>query len=140
MDIAIHEALHQTVLKLLRPLVRVLLNHGVSQAAFAEMSRQAFVDEGFAHMARNANKPTASGVAALTGLSRKEVKRLNESDVGALSEAVQRRNRAIRVISGWVNDPNFLDAGEPATLKLDGDQCDFAELDRLLLVEYGSGD
>ncbi len=135
MDMAIHEALHQTVLKLLRPLVRVLLNHGVSHAAFAEMSRQAYVDEGFAHLARSANKPTASGVAALTGLSRKEVKRLNESDAGALSEAVQRRNRAIRVISGWVNDLEFLHEGEPATLKLEGDQTGFAEL-----VKRYSGD
>ncbi len=135
MDMAIHEALHQTVLKLLRPLVRVLLNHGVSHAAFSEMSRQAFVNEGFAHMARNAKRPTASGVAALTGLSRKEVKRLNESDVGALSEAVQRRNRAIRVISGWVNDPDFLRASKPATLKLEGEQAGFAEL-----VKRYSGD
>lgn len=135
MDMSVHEAFHQTVLKLLRPLVRVLLNHGVSHAAFAEMSRQAYVDEGYAHMARSGKRPTASGVAALTGLSRKEVRRLNESDAGALSEAALRRNRAIRVISGWVNDPAFLQGGKPARLKIEGEGAGFAEL-----VKRYSGD
>jgi hypothetical protein len=128
MDMQLHQALHQAVLKLLRPLVRVLLNHGVSHGAFAEVSRQAFVQEGFAHMARSGKRPTVSGVAALTGLSRKEVKRLNESDVDSLGAAARRRNRAVTVISGWVNDAEFLSAGEPARLPLDGDGPSFLGL------------
>ncbi len=135
MDMRIHQALHQTVLKLLRPLVRVLLGHGVSHGAFAEVSRQAFVEEGFAHMARSGKRPTVSGVAALTGLSRKEVKRINESDIDSLGDAAQRRNRAIRVISGWVNDPDFCSDGKPERLPLDAEKGGFAEL-----VKRYSGD
>jgi hypothetical protein len=130
MDMQVHQALHQAVLKLLRPLVRVLLNHGVSHGAFAELGRQAFVEEGFAHMARGGKRPTVSGVAALTGLSRKEVKRLNEADDDALAAAVQRRNRAIQVISGWVNDPEFQLADEPARLALEDAKGSFADLVR----------
>ncbi len=135
MDIGIHQALHQTLLRLLRPLVRVMLNHGISQGAFADISRQAFVEEGFTHMARAGKRPTVSGVAALTGLSRKEVKRLNESDVNALSAASQRRNRAIRVISGWMNDPAFQTSGQPAPLALEGEGMSFPEV-----VKRYSGD
>jgi len=135
MDMKLHQAYHQTVLKLLRPLVRVLLNHGVSHGAFAEISRQAYVEEGFDHMARSGKRPTVSGVSALTGLSRKEVKRLNESDVDSLSAAAQRRNRAMRVISGWTNDPEFLAGGRPARLSLEGEKGSFAEL-----VKRYSGD
>ena len=135
MDMTVHQTIHQTVLKLLRPLVRVLLNHGVSHGAFAELSRQAFVEEGFTHMARAGKRPTVSGVAALTGLSRKEVKRLNEADDGALSAAGQRRNRAIRVISGWMNDPEFRAGGEPVALPLEGGDPSFASL-----VKQYSGD
>lgn len=130
MDMAIHNALHATLLKLLRPLVRVMLSHGMSHGAFAELSRQAFVEEGFNHMARAGKRPTDSGVAALTGLSRKEVKRLNELDPEALSASSQRRNRAIRVISGWVNDPEFQSGGKPAELAMEGDGSSFAELVR----------
>ena len=135
MDMQVHQSLHQAVLKLLRPLVGVLLNHGVSHGAFAELGRQAFVEEGFAHMARGGNRPTVSGVAALTGLSRKEVKRLNEADDDALSAAVQRRNRAIQVLSGWVNDAEFQVAGKPSRLMLDGAKVTFADL-----VKRYSGD
>ena len=135
MDMRIHNALHETVLKLLRPLVRVLLNHGVSHGAFAELSRQAFVEEGFAHMARGGKRPTVSGVSALTGLSRKEVKRLNEADEDALSAAGQRRNRAIRVISGWMNDADFQVSGEPTTLPIEGETASFTDL-----VKRYSGD
>lgn len=134
MDIDIQQALHQTALKLLRPLVRVLINHGVSHGAFAELSRQAFVEEGFSHMARSGNRPTVSGVAALTGLSRKEVKRLNETE-DALGAAALRRSRAIRVISGWTNDPEFNVNGEPTSLPLEGIKASFAEL-----VKRYSGD
>ncbi len=135
MDMKIHDAIHASVLKLLRPLVRVLLNHGVSHSALAEISRRAYVEEGFAHMARGGKRPTVSGVAALTGLSRKEVKRLNETGVDTLNIAAQKRNRAIRVLGGWMNDPDFLVDGEPAELTLRGDSGSFAEL-----VKRYSGD
>ena len=135
MDMQIQKVLHQTVLRLLRPLARVLLNHGFSHGAFAEVSRQAFVEEGFAHMERAGKRPTVSGVSALTGLSRKEVKRLHESDSDSLNAAAQRRNRAIRVISGWTNDAEFLSDGKPTPLTLDGEQGSFAAL-----VKRYSGD
>lgn len=135
MDATVHQSLYQAALKLLRPLVRVLLNHGTSHGAFAELSRQAFVEEGFAHMERAGKRPTVSGVAALTGLSRKEVKRLNEADGDVLRAAEQRRNKAIRVISGWMNDPNFKTGSEPSKLPLEGIESSFAEL-----VKRYSGD
>lgn len=135
MKSALHKALDETVLKLLRPLVRVLLDHGMAHGAFAELARQAFVEEGFAHMQRQGQRPTVSGVAALTGLSRKEVKRLRDQDADAVNEPAQRYNRAIRVISGWVNDPQFSRDGEPEPLSLDGEGAGFAEL-----VKQYSGD
>jgi uncharacterized protein DUF6502 len=135
MDMTVHQTLHQTVLRLLQPLVRVLINHGVSQDVFAELSRQAYVEEGFAHMTSQGKRATASGVAALTGLSRKEVKRLKEADGDVLGAASQRRSRAIRVISGWMHDPDFLAGKEPAKLAIEGNGVSFTEL-----VKRYSGD
>lgn len=135
MESNLHTALCAMVLKLLRPLVRVLLNHGMAHDTFGELSRQVFVEEGFAHMARSGKRPTVSGVAALTGLNRKEVKRLNELDSDEASASSQRRNRAIRVISGWVNDTDFGEGGEPAVLPLEGEGASFHTL-----VKRYSGD
>jgi hypothetical protein len=60
----------------------------------------------------------------MTGLSRREVKRvkdlLGETAVQGFA-SVERINHATRVLSGWYQDPNFLDAhGRPRLLALDG--------------------
>lgn len=131
MEMSIHRALDKTALEILGPLVQVMLNHGMAHGAFAELVRQVFVEEGFSHLERTGQRATVSGVAALTGLSRKEVKRLREARAGDDNESRQRYNRAVRVISGWVNDPRFRDDnGAPAPLACDGPDSPFARLVR----------
>lgn len=48
-------------------------------------------------------------MSALTGLTRKEVKRLHELDGEDYVAGQERYNRAVRVISGWMNDRRFSD-------------------------------
>ena len=118
------------VLRILKPLVRILMRNGVAYGTLAEMVRKTYVDVGFEVMEESGRRPTVSGVSGLTGLTRKETKRLHELQAPDTAAAAQRYNRAIRVISGWVNDADFLDSdGEPIELPLDGDRS-FAELVR----------
>ena len=132
----LQQALGSAILRILRPLARVLLQHGMAYGTFAELARKAFVEEGFEHLERSGKRPTVSSVSALTGLTRKESKRLRESSPADDQETLQRYNRAIRVISGWVNDERFQDSkGDPATLPFDGPGASFAAL-----VRYYSGD
>ncbi len=132
----IQNTLSAAILRILRPLVRVLLNHGMSYGNFAELARKAFVEEGFDHVARSGKRPTISSAAALTGLTRKETKRLREAAEDGEVGSTQRYSRAIRVISGWVNDERFHDAdGEPAPLPFEGESGSFAAL-----VKAFSGD
>ncbi len=77
-----------------------------------------------------------SRISALTGLTRKEVRRLLELDTPDDTASQDRFNRGIRVISGWVNDRRFLGSdGKPSDLPVDGKPISFA----LLVKEY-SGD
>jgi hypothetical protein len=132
----LNQALSAAVLKLLRPLVRVLLRHGMAYGTFAELARKAYVEEGFAHVGATGKRPTISNVSALTGLTRKESKRLRELEVVDDESSSQRYNRAIRVISGWTGDPRFQTAsGEPAILPMEGEQGSFS-----ILVKEFSGD
>lgn len=136
MGSSIEQALVASVLRILRPLVRVLLSHGMAYGTFAEIARRAFVDEGVEHMRRNGRRPTTTGVAALTGLTRKETGRLRDAPPDDGGEAGQRYNRAVRVISGWVGDPEFTDrSGQPRELSLEGNSGSFREL-----VKKYSGD
>jgi AraC-like DNA-binding protein len=122
--------------QILRPLARILLRNGIACGSFEEMVRKAYVDEAFAQARRNNTKPTISSVSAETGLSRKEVKRLHETELGDSKNTEQRYNRAIRVISGWLNDPQFAYAeGNPRALSLDSSGSSFAKL-----VKQYSGD
>lgn len=131
-----NQALSAAVLRLLRPLVALLLRHGMAYGTFAELARKAYVDEGFAAAAASSTRPTVSAVSALTGLTRKETKRLRELVLVDDESSSQRYNRAIRVISGWVSNPRYLtDQGEPAVLPMDGSEGSFSSL----VKEY-SGD
>ena len=133
---SLHQVLSAAILQLLRPLARLLLAHGFSYGAFAELARQAFVLEGFEHATGSTKRPTISSVSALTGLTRKEVKRLRELPEEGGQPISERYNRAIRVISGWTNDPEFNDAdGQPSALPLEGPEASFAAL-----VKKYSGD
>ncbi|HMC15292.1 MAG TPA: DUF6502 family protein, partial [Albitalea sp.] len=128
-------ALRRALEQLMRPLCRLLLRHSVSFGAFEEMAKRVYVDVALKDFGIPGKKPTTSRVAVLSGLTRKEVQRiLTEADPDA-AEVADRYNRAARVLTGWVRDPEFLDRrGRPRALELDGD-AGFAAL-----VKRYSGD
>lgn len=115
---------------MLRPIVRVLLRHGLSHAEFSELARKCYVDVAFEDFRIEGKKQTSSRVAVLTGLSRKEVVRLQYTPADDESIATKgTQNRAIRVITGWTTDPEFCDKkGKPRALPMYGDEASFAAL------------
>ncbi len=124
------ETLRNSVRKILRALVRTLLRNGMSYGEFDQIARKCFVDVAFDDFAPARKKQTVSNVAILTGLNRKEVKKLHELDAGQDDGKSQQYNRAVRVIGGWINDPRFLRKdGNPRDLDYDGEGS-FSELVR----------
>jgi len=117
------------VFKVLLPLVRILLRQGVSHSEFSELARKAFVRVAFTDFEIEGRKQTVSRVAVITGLSRKEVLRLKTDDDQSISKVTKPINRAVRVINGWLNDPEFCaEGGAPRELPLHGEQGSFAAL------------
>jgi len=128
MNTRLQQRLTAAVIRLLRPLVRVLIRHEMSHAEFAELARRAYVKEAYSHFGIAGRKMTYSRVAVLTGLSRKEVVRLAKLD-DSEAPAASAPNRAARVIDGWLRDSEFqTDAGNPAVLPLQGETGSFAAL------------
>ena len=129
MTVPIQKALVDAVAKLFRPLARVLIRNGISYGTFAEVAKKAYVDIAFEEFQEPGKKQTISRVSVLTGLTRKETKRLHEQQTSDDTGASERYNRAIRVISGWLNDKRFLDVhGETKILPLNGNGSSFATL------------
>ena len=127
---SIQQSLTRAILLLLRPLVRILLRNGVAYGHFADLAKKVYTDVAFEEFSLPGKKQTASRVAILTGLTRKEVKRLSEMETPSSEVEEKRYHRAIRVISGWLNDPRYSDAqGKPHALPLDG-KASFSQLVR----------
>jgi len=129
-------AIYAAILRILRPLVRLLLRNGVPYGTFADLAKRVYVEVATEEFGIPGRKQTHSRVSVLTGLSRKEVLRVTRLPKPDDSEAADRYNRAARVISGWVRDPRYGTAeGKPAPLPLEEGASTFAGL----VKEY-SGD
>ena len=124
------QALFNAIAKLLRPLVRVLLRNGIPVAAFTDVAKHVYVDVAAQEFNVAGRKQTNSRVATITGLSRKEVKRIKEIEgIGDPIDIVERYHRAARVVSGWVHAKRFIDEkGRPLPLPFDGVKISFATL------------
>ncbi|MEJ8810222.1 DUF6502 family protein [Variovorax ureilyticus] len=117
-----HQALEGAVTNVLRALFRVLLRQSMSYSAFDELARRTYVEVAMRDFAIEGKKSTISRVSILSGLTRKEVRRLLSLPEGdPVENGGDRYNRAARVLTGWVRDPDFLDpAGSPRVLPMDG--------------------
>ena len=136
MNERILKPLSAAVLRLFRPLVRVLLRNGVSYRTFADFAKWVYVDVATKEFGIEGRKQSTSRVSVITGLSRKEVKRMRELPRPDDTASVERYNRAARVIAAWRRERNFQDAeGNAAPLLLEGTGATFSEL-----VKRFSGD
>jgi hypothetical protein len=126
------KAISSAIIKLMRPLVRILLRNGIPFRTFAELAKRVYVSVASDEFAIEGRKPSVSRVSVITGLSRKEISRVKEEPDHEEDISAQRYNRAARVISGWISDPRFQNSsGEPEELAVEGSGSSFAELVRL---------
>lgn len=125
-------AVTAAVLRLLRPLCRLLLRNHVAFAAFEELAKKVYVQVAMEDFGIPGKKPTLSRASVLTGLTRKDVQRLSSAEAGADKRgADEGYNRAARVLTGWLRDAEFHDeSGQPALLPVSDGEVSFAALVR----------
>jgi len=116
---------------LLRPLVRILLQHGIPCDVLSAVARQVYVHVAAEEFVLPGKKQTTSRISILTGLTRKEVRRIMTTAEVEDPEATDRYNRAARVITGWLRDKEFHDkGGDPLVLPVEGKHASFEALVR----------
>jgi hypothetical protein len=113
--------------ELLRELAFILISRGISLKGFSELSRSAFV-QAAAGLSRLQNgRVNYSRVAATTGLSRADVKRLLEDRrTGAL--VANQQTAVERVLNGWRHDTRFSRNGKARYLRIVGSTTSFNSL------------
>ncbi len=108
--------------KLLRPLIRILLRHGVTYAEFSEVAKTVFVTIAGQEFRVPGKKMSKARIAIVTGLTRKEVQRLASVAQEERFQLKTNLNRISRVLSGWHTDPEFTGPyGMPLELRYDSD-------------------
>ena len=117
--------------QLMRPLVRILVRHGVSFREFSEAVKTVYVDVGSKDFTLHGKKQTHSRIAIITGLTRKEVARVAENLRRGNHDTRTHADRVSSVLNGWYQDPDFNGPyGIPRELTFDKEHSNFVELVR----------
>ncbi len=125
------KTLTAAVIRILRPLVRILLRNGMTFAAFSDIAKWVYVDTAAREFGLNDRKQSISRISVITGLSRKEVKRVREEASPQDTSSADRYNRAARVIAAWRRERDYIDEdSNPLILPITGDGPSFAGLVR----------
>lgn len=125
--------------KLMRPLIRILLRHGVTYAELSEVVKTVYVSIAAHEFRVPGKKMSKARIAIVTGLTRKEVQRISEAKYSDVSGPRTNLSRIGRVLSGWHTDPDFTGPyGMPLELRYDSDVPADATFTRL--VQRYSGD
>jgi len=118
--------------RLLRPLIRILLRHGVTYGEFSEVVKTSFVTIAAKEFRVPGKKMSKARIAIVTGLTRKEVQRLSSVTQKDRFTIRTNLNRITRVLSGWHTDPDFIGPyGMPLEVRYDSEvpnDCTFVRL------------
>jgi len=135
MNSTLQNRLIQCISSCLRPLVRIMLRSGIGYRQFAELAKLAFVQEASGEKGSRGRQTNLSRVAIRTGISRKEVARLQSQIEGHSGASSTARGvdfhsvHAARVLQLWHSDPRFIDSdGSPRKLPFADDGIDFSSI------------
>ncbi len=121
--------LNSTFFLLLRPLARLFLRYGRGYREYSELSKTAFVSVASEDYGVHGRPTNVSRIAAMTGLTRKEISRIRGRLERGEGAVIERQTPVREVIDAWRSNDEFLDAaGEPAVLPLDGEEGSFRSL------------
>jgi len=131
-----------TALRLaMRPLFKILLRSGVTWQEASEVCKATLVEVATSDFGLHGRPTNMSRVAIMTGLSRREVRRLRDL-LGAEPQIdAGRMHGATSVLTGWHLDPDFSDkAGQPLDLAFERTSVDDIGITFTELCERYGGD
>jgi hypothetical protein len=126
----VHAAMLESLALILRPIVSLSLKCGISSAEFIEVARSLFVAVATEDYGVRGRPTNISRVAAMTGISRKEIRRYRESGNPKNWTPEMESSPAAAVLHYWHFDPDFcVSPGHPRPLNQTGERS-FSELVR----------
>ena len=96
------------IARILRPLARLMIARGITLPAAVEMLKEAYVDVASRDFRIGDAPTTDSRVSLLTGVHRKDVKRLREGTRRAGAAPSGSLNVLSEVVTRWASDRRYL--------------------------------
>lgn len=117
--------------RVLRPLVRILVRHGISAGELKSIIDAAYAHAAAEYLEQQGERVTYSRLAVITGINRSALPEiLNAPQVDDFRpRSTTQLHRAARVLTGWHEDRAFQTrAGKPAVLPVHGERHSFQQL------------
>lgn len=106
---------------LLKPLVRLLIRKHLAFPVMRDLLKQLYVEQAGELIEQDGEPPSYSRLFILTGIHRKDIKRLSETPECEQSLA-DNRSLGGQLIANWLAQPAYLDQqGQPRALPFSGD-------------------
>jgi hypothetical protein len=113
---ASHPPIISAISYLLRPLIRLLLSHGISFQVFSELVKSAYVNIAEKEFQLASKPQTDSRISLLTGIHRREISRLRNEPATGINLS-QHSSMSALLLAIWSGDPEYLDKqGSPVPL------------------------
>jgi hypothetical protein len=117
----IQDALLSALEAILRPIVKLLLQSGVSYSEFASVAKAVFIRVASDDYKRRGRPANFSQVSAMTGISRKEVSRMRKAESEGRWTPNMEASPVNTILHEWHFDPDFSDgSGTAKTLPFEG--------------------
>ncbi len=109
--------LRRALERVLRPLVRLMLSQNLPIQEASSLLKQVYFDVANEELERSQRKRSDSRLSLMTGIHRKELKRLREHSDSAIAEPPRSISLGAQLIARWTGDQRYLDAeGRPRPL------------------------
>ncbi|MBV9890077.1 MAG: hypothetical protein JO090_04225 [Rhizobacter sp.] len=98
-----------TVLRVMRPLVRLLVRHGVTYPVFAAALKRVFLDAAVDELRERAMAHTDSALSLLSGVHRRDVRMLTREPAANARAAKMPLSLAGEVVARWLSHASYQD-------------------------------
>jgi hypothetical protein len=116
-------------LLVMRPIARILLRYGIGYREFAEVTKMALVDVSSSDFGLRDRPTNISRVAVMTGLTRKEIRRLRDKIATGDSSVSVKMTPFADVLHHWHAHSDFTDSnGNPRKLSFAEEENSFTSL------------
>lgn len=120
--------------KILRPIVRVLLHHQFTYPQFIALLKSVYVNVAETEMQIGEKRQSDSRINLLTGVHRKDVKRLR-SESKSPAEIPGNISVGAQLIGHWMGHKNYLDeTGNPLPLPIKSESADGISFEKLVAM------